>query len=69
MFLPYLTLAAMAIHSGDFDYQSNPFAWDDQITQILGADYPYFSSIGAWMRSVWVSDVRVGVQARVCTCA
>jgi len=34
------------IHSGDFDYADNPAAWDDQISSILGPDYPYFASIG-----------------------
>src|SRR5262245_20894102 len=38
--------AAAVVHSGDFDYQDNPAAWDDQINAILGADFPYFASLG-----------------------
>ena len=36
----------MVLHQGDFDYLDDPDAWDQQITDILGADYPYFASIG-----------------------
>src|SRR5688572_28228852 len=38
--------AAAVIHSGDFDYADNPAAWEAQIDAILGADFPYFASIG-----------------------
>src|SRR5205809_959611 len=38
--------AAAVLHSGDFDYQNNPKAWDDQISAILGSDFPYFASVG-----------------------
>src|SRR6266508_4439963 len=38
--------ARMVIHSGDFDYKNDPERWDDQITQVLGASFPYFASIG-----------------------
>lgn len=36
----------MVLHQGDFDYRDDPDAWDDMITGILGADFPYFASIG-----------------------
>ena len=38
--------AAAAIHAGDFDYGNNPTAWDDRITSVLGANYPYFATVG-----------------------
>jgi len=38
--------AAAVLHSGDFDYQDDPKAWDDQISGILGSDFPYFASVG-----------------------
>jgi hypothetical protein len=38
--------ADAVIHSGDFDYADNPAAWEGQIDAILGADFPYFASIG-----------------------
>jgi len=38
--------ASMVLHQGDFDYSNNPEAWDAQITQILGENFPYFASIG-----------------------
>ena len=38
--------AHAVIHSGDFDYADDPAAWEDQIDAILGADFPYFASIG-----------------------
>jgi hypothetical protein len=36
---------AMVI-SGDFDYTDDPQAWEAQIDLFLGADFPYFASIG-----------------------
>ncbi|MCB0214740.1 MAG: metallophosphoesterase, partial [Anaerolineae bacterium] len=38
--------AAMVLHQGDFDYVNNPDAWDQQITDKLGASFPYFASVG-----------------------
>ena len=38
--------ANMVIHSGDFDYEDDPDAWDQQVNEILGPDFPYFASIG-----------------------
>ncbi len=38
--------ADAVIHSGDRDYDDNPFAWELQINTVLGADFPYFASIG-----------------------
>jgi hypothetical protein len=38
--------ADMVLHQGDFDYADDPTLWDDNITSVLGADYPYFASVG-----------------------
>ena len=38
--------ADAVVHSGDFDYNNNPAAWDAQIDSVLGANFPYFSTIG-----------------------
>jgi PKD repeat protein len=38
--------AHMVLHQGDFDYHDDPTRWDDQITSVLGADFPYFASVG-----------------------
>ena len=38
--------ADMVLHQGDFDYGDNPTRWDDNITSVLGADFPYFASVG-----------------------
>ena len=45
--------AHAVIHSGDFDYADNPTAWDNTITSILGASYPYFASVGNHDVSAW----------------
>ncbi len=38
--------ADAVVHSGDFDYDDDPQAWEDQINSILGPNFPYFASIG-----------------------
>lgn len=38
--------ADAVVHSGDFDYDDDPDAWDDQINGILGPNFPYFASVG-----------------------
>jgi hypothetical protein len=38
--------ADLVLHQGDLDYRDDPDAWDDMITDELGADFPYFFSIG-----------------------
>jgi hypothetical protein len=45
--------AHAVIHSGDFDYADNPTAWDNLITSVLGASYPYFGSVGNHDVSAW----------------
>lgn len=38
--------ADAVVHSGDFEYQDNPAAWDAQINAILGSNFPYFACVG-----------------------
>jgi hypothetical protein len=38
--------ADAVMHQGDFDYDHDPAAWDAQINDILGSDFPYFASPG-----------------------
>ena len=38
--------ADMVLHQGDFDYEHDPAAWDQQINDTLGPDFPYFASVG-----------------------
>ena len=38
--------ADLVLHQGDLDYRHDPDAWDKLITDELGADFPYFVSIG-----------------------
>ena len=45
--------ANMVLHQGDYDYSDNPAAWDQQITGVLGADFPYFASIGNHDVAAW----------------
>jgi len=32
--------------AGDFDYNDNPTAWDEQITSTFGSQYPIFATVG-----------------------
>jgi hypothetical protein len=41
------------LHQGDFDYEDNPVAWDNQINEILGANFPLFASIGNHDKDKW----------------
>jgi hypothetical protein len=38
--------ADLVLHQGDLDYRDDPSAWDAFIADVLGADFPYFVSIG-----------------------
>jgi hypothetical protein len=59
--------ADMVIHGGDFDYNNNPTAWDNKITAILGADFPYFASIGNHDTAAWsgTNGYQAKLQARL----
>jgi len=45
--------AQMVLHQGDFDYEYDPEAWDKQISNVLGDDFPYFASIGGHDELNW----------------
>ncbi len=38
--------ASLVVHSGDLDYENNPDAWNKQINEVLGSDFPYLVSVG-----------------------
>jgi acid phosphatase len=38
--------AQAVVHLGDFDFNDNPAAWDQQINSVLGPSFPYFAVIG-----------------------
>ena len=45
--------AQAVLHSGDLDYADDPAAWEAQVNSILGADFPYFASIGNHDAARW----------------
>lgn len=45
--------AQAVLHSGDLDYVDNPAAWEAQINNVLGADYPYFVTVGNHDELAW----------------
>jgi uncharacterized protein (TIGR03437 family) len=38
--------AQAVLHSGDLDYADDPAAWEAQLNSVLGADFPYFVTVG-----------------------
>ena len=54
----------MVLHSGDFDYRNDPDGWEQQIDETLGADFPYFASIGNHDVRVW-EDYQRKLQERL----
>ncbi len=48
--------AQAVVHSGDFDYKDDPAAWEAQINDILGADFPYFAAVGNHDRHVFYGE-------------
>ncbi|MCK6557571.1 fibronectin type III domain-containing protein [bacterium] len=55
--------AQAVIHQGDLDYDHNPAGWDQMINDHLGANFPYFVSIGDADKDEW--DGPSGYQARL----
>jgi len=55
--------AHAVVHSGDFDYKSDPEAWENQINSVLGNNYPYFASIGNHDVAAWGG--KTGYQQRI----
>src|SRR6185369_11667577 len=45
--------ADAVLHSGDLEYTDNPTAWENQINGVLGADFPYFVTIGNHDELAW----------------
>ncbi|MGH7598791.1 MAG: metallophosphoesterase, partial [bacterium] len=45
--------AQAALHQGDFDYEDDPAAWEAQINDVLGANFPYFASAGNHDEAEW----------------
>jgi hypothetical protein len=43
----------MLLILGDFDYQHNPNAWDDMLTESLGSDFPVFAVVGNHDKRAW----------------
>ncbi|NIR46632.1 MAG: hypothetical protein GWN99_19690 [Gemmatimonadetes bacterium] len=41
------------LHQGDFDYLDDPAAWEAQIDDVLGIDFPYFVSVGNHDTGEW----------------
>ncbi len=55
--------ADFVLHQGDLDYADDPVAWDAMVTEELGADFPYFASIGNHDSRAW--DGPDGYQAKL----
>lgn len=51
--------ADVVVHSGDFDYQHDPRAWDAMINETLGPEFPYVATIGDHDREAWSGYQRV----------
>ena len=45
--------ARMILHLGDFDYQDDADAFDRQLTDVLGADFPVFAAMGNHDAKAW----------------
>ena len=43
----------LVIHLGDFDYEDDPAAWDQLISDVLGSAFPYFAAIGNHDEDAW----------------
>jgi len=48
--------ADAVLHQGDFDYMDDPAAWEAQIDDVLGPDFPYFVSVGNHDVDSWLGD-------------
>ena len=45
--------ADMVLHQGDFDYKDDPEAWEQQVNEVLGDDFPYFATVGNHDVAAW----------------
>ncbi len=57
--------ADLVLHQGDFDYNDDPASWDALITSVLGAQFPYFATVGNHDTKRW--DGPNGYQAKLQT--
>ena len=57
--------ADLVLHQGDFDYRDDPDGWDSLITDVLGADFPYFAAVGNHDTKRWYGSN--GYQAKLRT--
>jgi myo-inositol-hexaphosphate 3-phosphohydrolase len=53
----------LVLHQGDFNYDDNPDAWDQQISSILGSSFPYLITVGNHDTSKW--DGSGGYQSKM----
>jgi len=45
--------AQVVVHSGDFEYLDNAALFESQLNEVLGPDFPYFTSIGNHDEYAW----------------
>jgi predicted phosphodiesterase len=45
--------AELVVHAGDLDYHDDPAAWYQQMTDMLGRDFPYLIAIGNHDTAAW----------------
>jgi hypothetical protein len=59
--------ADLVLHQGDLDYRNDPAAWDALITEVLGADFPVFASVGNHDKRRWYgpNGYQAKLQARL----
>eukprot|EP00211_Chloroparvula_japonica_P002677 CAMPEP_0119120138 /NCGR_PEP_ID=MMETSP1310-20130426/1311_1 /TAXON_ID=464262 /ORGANISM="Genus nov. species nov., Strain RCC2339" /LENGTH=508 /DNA_ID=CAMNT_0007109603 /DNA_START=27 /DNA_END=1550 /DNA_ORIENTATION=+ len=55
--------ADMIVHAGDFDYSSNPAAFQALVDETVGEDFPYFATIGNHDLHAWSG--RSGYEAQL----
>ena len=55
--------ADIVLHQGDYDYKDDPEAWEAMVNDVLGADFPYFGTIGNHDVAEW--DGPSGYQVRL----
>ena len=55
--------ADLVLHQGDLDYKNDPRDWDGAVTEVLGATFPYFVSIGNHDTAAWAGPH--GYQAKL----
>jgi len=55
--------ADLVVDQGDLGYGHDPGAWDAMVTDVLGADFPYFAAVGNHDVAAWRG--RNGYQAKL----